>query len=237
MKDNMEKTTMNDPKYGILDVDFASLPEVMEVEVDVDLGENSNTNVRDKLTLLATQFIPLLKEAGAGDLIKPDAFATIAHQLLNSMDLSPSDYLKDHQSEEFLQQAKQSMEAQKKEEEEVKKIAKEKEQAEIEQNKANIRYTDVQSANSLQDNARQLAIAIDTHFQKWADMQAKAEKDGIKLPDTPNFNEIIEMSKNILSEMNPKENKMPSPSPTGMAQNNQSQINPAAPQSRPALPT
>jgi len=204
MKDNMEKTTMNDPKYGILDVDFASLPEVMEVEVDVDLGENSNSNVRDKLTLLATQFIPLLKEAGAGDLIKPDAFATIAHQLLTSMDLSPSDYLKDHQSEEFLKAAQESMEKQGKEAEELKKIAKEKEQTEIEQNKANVRYTNVQSDNSLQDNARQLAIAIDTHFQKWADMKAKAEKDGITLQETPGFDQIVEMSKQILTGISPE---------------------------------
>jgi len=203
MRDNMAKTTMNDPKYGVLDVDLNSLPEVMEVEVDVDLGENSNSNVRDKLTLLATQFIPLLKEAGAGDLIKPDAFATIAHQLLTSMDLSPSDYLKDHQSEEFLQAAAQAMEQQQKEAEEGKKIVKEKEQTEIDQGKANIRYTNVQADNATQDNARQLAIAIDTHFQKWADMQAKAKKDGVEFPPMPDFEQIIEMSKRLLVDMSP----------------------------------
>jgi len=203
MKENMESTSITGPEYGVLDVDFASLPEAMEVEVDVDLGENSNANTRDKLTLLAKEFIPLLKQAGAGDLVKPDAFATIAHQMLTSMDLSPSDYLKDHKSAEFMQSAQKTMEQQKKEAEEVKKLAKEKQQSEIDQGKANVRYTNVQADNALQDNARQLAIAIDTHFQKWSDMTTKAQKDGIEPPEMPKFEEIIEMSKRLLTNMSP----------------------------------
>jgi hypothetical protein len=208
MIENMDKMSMQDPKYGVLDVDISKLPKMMSLEVDVDLGENSNANKRDKLQLLAKDLIPLLNQAGAGSLLKPDAYAIIANQLLNSLDLEPSDYLKDHTTPEFMQSTAQALQEQKQEKEQAKKVAEQKIQSEIEQAKANVRYTDTQSDNARQDNARQLAIAIDTHFQKWADLAMKAEKDESTIPQKPAFNELIEMAKEVLDGMEVRKDPM-----------------------------
>jgi len=207
MVNNMDKISMQDPKYGILDVDIKKLPKSMALEVDVDLGENSNANKRDKLQLLAKDLIPLLNQAGAGSLLKPDAYATIANQLLTSLDLEPSDYLKDHTTPEFLQGTAKALEEQAKEKEQAKKVAEAKMQSEIDQAHANVRYTDVQSNNAYQDNARQLAIAIDTHMQKWADISLKAHKEGVEVPERPPFGDLMAMSKQVLDELEVNKSK------------------------------
>ena len=97
-----EVSIMSDRRGAILDVDLKSLPKNMELEVDVDLGENSNANKRDKLMLLASQLIPMLKDSGQGMMIKPDAVANIAFDLVNTLDLKPEQYLVDHTTKEFL---------------------------------------------------------------------------------------------------------------------------------------
>jgi len=211
MANNMDKMSVQDPKYGILDIEIGKLPKMMALEVDVDLGENSNANKRDKLQLLAKELIPLLEQAGAGSLLRPDAYAVIANQLLTSLDLEPNDYLKDHTTPEFLEGTQKALQAKQQEREEAKKIAKAKTQSEVEQAAANIRYTDVQANNAYQDNARQLAIAIDTHMQKWADISLKAQKEGIELPERPPFGDLMAMSKQVLDELEVNRNKKNTP--------------------------
>lgn len=201
MINNMDKLSVQDPKYGVLDVDIKKLPKSMTLEVDVDLGENSNANKRDKLQLLAKDLIPLLTQSGASSLLRPDAYAVIANQLLTSLDLEPSDYLKDHTTPEFMQSTQQALEKKKQEAEEAKKVAKAKVQSEVDQAAANVRYTDVQSNNAYQDNARQLAIAIDTHMQKWADLSLKAQKEGAQPPEKMPFGDLMALSKQVLDEL------------------------------------
>jgi len=214
MKANLDKMTVQDPKYGALDVDIKALPTMLELEVDVDLGENSNANKRDKLQLLAKDLIPLLNQAGAGSLMKIDAYATIANQLLTSLDLNPSDYLEDHQTEEFIQKAQQQMQQQQQDQAKTKALAEAKAQAEKAQAESNVRYTDIQADNAYQDNARQLAIAIDTHFQKWADMAMKARKDEVEPPEAPDFNNLVAMSKEILQGLSTKPAAPVAPGPS-----------------------
>ena len=48
------------------------------------------------------------------------------------------------------------------------------------------------------DNGRQLAVAIDKHFQEWADLSIKANKEGIELPPHPSYNDILQMAQQLL---------------------------------------
>jgi hypothetical protein len=214
MKANLDKMTVQDPKYGALDVDIKALPKSLELEVDVDLGENSNANKRDKLQMLAKELIPLLNQAGAGSLMKVDAYATIANQLLTSLDLNPSDYLEDHETEEFLQKAQKQLKQKEEDAAKMKAIAEAKAKSEQAQAEANVRYTDIQADNAYQDNARQLAIAIDTHFQKWADMGMKANKDEVEVPEAPDFQQLMATSKEILEGLSTKPAAPAAPGPS-----------------------
>ena len=50
----------------------------------------------------------------------------------------------------------------------------------------------------MDDNARQLAVSIDKHFQEWADLNIKAVKEGTQVPQHPSYNEILMMAQQIL---------------------------------------
>ena len=64
---------------------------------------------------------------------------------------------------------------------------------------ANVSFTNAQSKNTMDDNAKQLAVAIDRHFQEWADLEIKAAKEGMEKPVRPDFNQIIQMAKTIIN--------------------------------------
>ena len=49
------------------------------------------------------------------------------------------------------------------------------------------------------DNAKQLAVSIDKHFQEWAELGIKAVKEGAELPPRPDYSQIIQMAKQLLN--------------------------------------
>jgi hypothetical protein len=63
---------------------------------------------------------------------------------------------------------------------------------------ANVTFTQAQTKNTEDDNAKQLAVSIDKHFQEWADLNIKAVKEGAQLPEHPNYAQIVMMAKQIL---------------------------------------
>ena len=63
---------------------------------------------------------------------------------------------------------------------------------------ANVGFTNAQTKNTQDDNAKQLAVSIDKHFQEWADLAIKATKEGAQIPEHPNYAQIITMAKQIL---------------------------------------
>jgi len=189
-----EVSIMSDRRGVMLDVNLKELPTCIELEVDVDLGENSNANKREKLMLLASQLIPMLKESGQGAMIKPDAVANIAFDMVNSLDLKPEQYLKDHTTKEFLEEAKNAMKIAEDDKKRMKEIAARVEESKAKQAEANSVYTKVQADNSLQDNIRQTAIALDRHDQEWARLKTaaiKAEVTPENLPTPGNMDEIM----------------------------------------------
>mgnify|MGYP000147167127 CR=1 FL=1 len=205
IRDNMDDITiLSDRRGEILNVDLKNLPECIELEVDVNLGENSNSNKRDKLMLVASQLVPMLKEAGAGSMVKPDAIATIAYDLLNTLDLKPESYLRDHTTEEFLKEAEQIQKASKENEDKIKGINNRVEESKAKQAEANSVYTKVQADNALQDNIRQTAIALDRHGQEWARLKTaaiKAEVPPDHLPVPGNMDEIMMKAAEIVKSI------------------------------------
>ena len=54
----------------------------------------------------------------------------------------------------------------------------------------------------MDDNAKQLAVSIDTHFQNWAELGIKAAKEGAEIPPRPDLQQILMMARSILQPNN-----------------------------------
>ena len=198
MRKNMKgKLTYNlEGAYGTVDMD--ALPSKMDVEVNLDIGENSNSSMIRKLGKVGAEVLPALNSQGAGMVIKPEAPAILATKLIEAMDLDSNDYLEDYTTEEFRQKAAQAIQQQSQDAQESRAREQEKLTADSALVKANIDYTNAQSKNTLDDNAKQLAVSIDRHFQEWADLAIKATKEGAELPQHPNYADIILMARQLL---------------------------------------
>ncbi len=198
MRKNMKgKLTYNlEGAYGTVDMD--ALPSKMDVEVNLDIGENSNSSMIRKLGKVGAEVLPALNNQGAGMVIKPEAPAILATKLIEAMDLDSNDYLEDYTTEEFRQKAAQAIQQQSQDAQETRAREKDKLTADAALVKANIDYTNAQSKNTLDDNAKQLAVSIDRHFQEWADLAIKATKEGAELPQHPNYADIILMARQLL---------------------------------------
>ena len=65
---------------------------------------------------------------------------------------------------------------------------------------ANVAFTNAQTKNTFDDNAKQLAVSIDRHFQEWADLNIKATDKGAQLQPHPQYGEILQMAKELLQQ-------------------------------------
>jgi len=201
MRKNMKKSMTPNYTGVYANVDIDKLPAHMDMTVDVDLGENSNANKRDKLTMIATQLLPLIREGGQEMILRPDVTAVLANNLLSSLDENPLDYIEDYNSEEFKEKAKGDAEKKQKEAEEAKQLAKEAEKSQMDLAKANVNYTNVQASNAIQDNTKQLAVAMDRHNQEWEKLRQDALKNEVEPPQKPDMNQTIQQAMQLISGM------------------------------------
>ena len=198
MRKNMKgKLTYNlDGVYGTVNID--TLPSRMDVEILLDIGENSNINMITKLGKVGGEILPALNNQGVGMVIKPEAPAVLATKLLEAMHLDSNDFLEDYTTEEFKKKAAETIQKQSQDAEQAKQLEQKKAQAESALAEANVGFTHAQTKNTQDDNSKQLAVSIDKHFQEWADLAIKATKEGAQLPEHPNYAQIITMAKQIL---------------------------------------
>ena len=194
-----------DGVYGT--VDMANLPSTMDVEVFLDIGENSNATLINKLTKVGSEILPALNQQGAGMVIKPEASAVLATKLIEAMNIDSNDFLEDYDTDEFKQKAMQAMEEQSKAAQAQQEIEQRKREADTSLAEANVRFTDAQSKNTMDDNSRQLAVSIDKHFQEWAELTVKSVKEGAELPEHPSYDQILMMARQII--MPPEQKPMP----------------------------
>tara|TARA_R110000822_G_scaffold4672_1_gene20164 strand:- start:6508 stop:8691 length:2184 start_codon:yes stop_codon:yes gene_type:complete len=177
----------------------ADLPHNLECEIFVDIGENSNQNKIQKLRSLGQEILPALKAQGVGLIIKPEAPANVVTQLVEAMGLDSNDFFVDYTEDEFKEKAAKAMEQQAKQAEQAKQMELAKAQADIGLQEANVTYTKAQARNTLDDNSRQMAVAIDRHYQEWADLNIKSVKEGATLEEHPNFDAILNIVKQIMA--------------------------------------
>lgn len=200
---NTMRSCMKEMKFhyqGIYStVDVNMLPVDLDVEVFLDLGENSNKNRLDKLNMVGQQILPALNQAGAGIVVKSEAPAVLATKLMEAMGIDSNDFLEDYTTDEFKQRAQESIQQQSQAKQAEQETLQRKNAADAALQEANVTFTNAQAKNTEDDNAKQLAVAIDKHFQEWADLQIKAVKEGAQLPPAPSFEEILMMAKNLLS--------------------------------------
>jgi len=180
-------------------IDISKLPKRMDLEVDIDLGENSNANKREKLMALATGLLPLVMDSEAKGIVKPEAMATIAYQLLQSMDLDPADYLVDHTTEEFMQQAAEQQKQAAEETQKQRDIADKKVMAEIDQMLSNVSYTKAQADNTIQDNVRQTAVAIDKSLQEWSKLYIENEVQVENMPQRQDMAQLLQQAQQFVA--------------------------------------
>jgi hypothetical protein len=186
--------------YGSVNMDL--LPSRMDVEVQLDIGENSNSNTIGKLSKIAGEILPSLNQQGAGIIIRPEAPAHLATKLIEAMGIDSNDYLEDYTTDEFKQKAQQAIQGQSQAAEAERQAKQRKVEADVALAEANVMYTGAQTKNTFDDNAKQLAVSIDKHFQEWADLQIKSVKEGAELPPHPDYGEILKMARQLLQVTN-----------------------------------
>jgi len=163
-------------------VDPQTLPDNMLMYIDSDVGDNSNSNIIKKMDMVGNKLIPALTAAGAGGAINPQAAIRIACKTLEAMDLDPLDYLVDYTSDEFKAQAEQSRQGEVAANEKKQKLAEAEVMLNMAQKQATLDLTNIQAKNAMQDNAKQMMVALDKSQQEWAKLWIAAAKEGVELP-------------------------------------------------------
>ena len=176
----------------------------MECTIFLDLGENSNLNKIQKLGRIGAEILPALNQQGAGMVIKPEAPAVLATKLLEAMGCDSNDFLEDYTTDEFKEKAAKAIEEQTRKSMERQDVETRKMQADAALAEANVAFTGAQTKNTADDNSKQLAVAIDKHFQEWADLGIKAVKEGAEIPPRPDFQQILQMAQGILNPKPPQ---------------------------------
>jgi hypothetical protein len=183
-------------------VNAETLPYDLDVEVFLDLGENSNKNKLDKLNMVGQQILPALNQAGAGMVVKPEAPAVLATKIMEAMGVDSNDFLEDYTNDEFKQKAAQTLQQQSQAKQTEQELVQKKAAADLALQEANVSYTNAQAKNTSDDNIKQLAVALDKHQQEWADLAIKAVKEGAQIPPAPNFEDLLLLAKQAIDMSN-----------------------------------
>ena len=203
----MRKSLKTNAKFsyqGVFsNIDPMSLPHKMDVEVFLDIGENSNQNMIKKLEMVGSKVLPSLNSQGQGVVIKPEAPAILATQLIESMGIDSNDYLEDYTTNEFKEKAIQTVKQQSEKAQKDGQLAQRKLEADASLAEANVQFTNAQSKNTVDDNTKQLAISIDKHFQQWAEIDIKAVKEGAPPPTRPDFSQIVQVARSMIKGNQP----------------------------------
>ena len=213
MRQNMKETVNYNIGNSFKSINVSKLPSGMDVEVLLDIGENSNTSLIAKYSRIAGEILPALQQQGAGMVIKPEATAVLATKVIEAMDIDSNDFLEDYNTNEFKEKASQAMQSQQQQAQSAQALQQRKVEAEAALSEANVIYTGAQTKNTMDDNSKQLAVSIDKHFQEWADLQIKATKEGAELPPHPGYDQIIMLARQILSP--PQQQPQPQMGPQG----------------------
>ena len=181
-------------------IDVKELPDTLMLQVEADVGDASNNSILSKMQMIGTQVMPALMQAGFQGVINPMAPAIIAAKTIEALGEDPLDYIVDYTSDEY---KKSAMEG-KNQEAKANEIKKAMEEATMKTkmalDQANVDYTNVQSQNAIQDNLKQLVVALDKSYQEWAKLELAAAKDGQPTPEQPPVQEMYAMAQQLIQQ-------------------------------------
>jgi len=200
LRDKMRGKTMHyyDQNDIFKNVDPGTLPSNLLLYIDVDVGDNSNHSTVKKMTMVGQQLIPALQQAGAGGAVNPEAAVRIACKTLEAMDLDPLDYLVDYTDPKFKDNALKSRQAEQQASEKQKQLEEQAKQLDLAQRQATVDLTNVQAKNALQDNTKQLMVAMDKSYQEWGKLYIMAAKEGVEPPKQPDIKELLAMAQGFI---------------------------------------
>jgi hypothetical protein len=185
-------------------VDPSMLPANMLLYIDADVGENSNSNIIKKMTLIGQQLIPALQAAGAGGAVNPEAAVRIACKTLEAMDLDPLDYLVDYTAEDFKAKAEEARQGEQAANEKKAQAEEQLKMIQLAQTQATLDLTNTQARNAMQDNTRQLFISLDKSDQEWAKLYISAAKEGVEPPPRKSPEELLAIASGFITTFSGK---------------------------------
>jgi len=185
------KANLKNPMRYKSDQGYASLtseelqliPSNMDLDIQANLGENSNQSVGAKLNQIAELLPMMAADPSAKNYVNPMAAFNLATDMVANMGLDPTRFLIDPQNQEVQQQVQQQQEQANQQAEEAKQLEMAKLKLEADTATANISLIKAEIDNKKIDNKRQLLEAEDSSNRKWAEVIVKAQ--GTEGADTP----------------------------------------------------
>jgi len=184
-----------------LDVLIDDLPETEYMTVEADVGDSSNQTVLQKLQMIGTQILPALRDAGAGAVVSPTAASTIAVNALDALGLDPLDFLIDVNTEDFKTKAEEGQKRDQEAQAEAKQLEEETQRLALDLQKANIDYTNTQAQNAIQDNLKQLMVALDKSEQEWTKLALEAGKNQQAMPAKTSTDALYAKAQKLVSNV------------------------------------
>jgi len=181
-------------------IDLKTLPDAMMLKVEADVGDSSNATVMKKMQMIGEQVLPGLVKVGFQGAVNPTAPATIAFKTIEALGEDPLDYIVDYTSEEYKKSAMEGKQQEAKAAEMKKAMEEQTIQTKMALDQANVDYTNVQSQNAIQDNLKQLVVALDKSYQEWAKLSISATKEGQDIPEQPNVQEMYATAQDLIQQ-------------------------------------
>ena len=181
-------------------IDLKTLPDAMMLKVEADVGDSSNATVMKKMQMIGEQVLPGLVKVGFQGAVNPTAPATIAFKTIEALGEDPLDYIVDYTSEEYKKSAMEGKQQEAKAAEMKKAMEEQTIQTKMALDQANVDYTNVQSQNAIQDNLKQLVVALDKSYQEWAKLSISAGKEGQPEPEQPNVQEMYATAQDLIQQ-------------------------------------
>ena len=186
MKQNMKNPARYKSTEGYASIspqDLQMIPSNMDLDIDANIGDNSNQSLGQKLLQLS-QLLPQMAQSPQSEAyVNPLASYNLALDILKNMGMDPTRFLNDPNSQEFQQAQQQAQQMAQQKQQEAEQLEKENMQLELGTKSANISLIKAESDNKKIDNKRQLLQAADDSNKEWAELKIKAEgTEGAALP-------------------------------------------------------
>jgi len=187
MKSNLKNPSMYKTDKGYASIspqELQTMPANMDLDIQANIGENSNQSLAEKLLQL-TQLLPQMAQSPTSEaFINPMSSYNLALDILKNMGMDPTRFLNDPATQEF-QQAQQEAQQKKQQRSELEEQATQASiQLDLSTKEANISLIKAEADNKKIDNKRQLLQANDDSNREWAELKVKAEgTEGAQMPD------------------------------------------------------